>query len=62
MRGSKSSSIIVNKNMTIGEQIAIQKNKKGTKHYIIDSEESVDWLIKKFVAPVYSTKEYREFR
>ena len=47
---------IVNKNMTIGEQLKAQEKKKGKKHFIINSEESVDWFIKTLIAPENSKK------
>lgn len=54
--------IIITKDMHISEQIRAQDKKKGSKHFYIDSEESVDWLIKQFVAPEFSKKSYQQFR
>ena len=48
--------------MPIRDQIRMQDNKKGKKHYLIDSEDSVDWFIRTFVAPEHSKKSYIQFR
>ena len=53
---------IVDKNMSIKEQINKQDNKKGKKHFILDSEDSIDWFVSKYIAPAHSTKSYQDFR
>ncbi len=49
---------IVNKRMPIRDQIRAQENKKGKKHYMIDTEGQVEWFIKTYVAPELSKKSY----
>ena len=53
---------LVNKNMSIRDQIRAQDNKKGKKHYLIDSEDSVDWFLRTIVAPEHSKKGYLQFQ
>ena len=53
---------LVNKNMSIRDQIRAQDNKKGKKHYLIDSEDSVDWFLRTVVAPEHSKKGYLQFQ
>lgn len=55
---TKNPKLIVNKSMSIGEQIRAQATKKGRKTYIINDEESLDWFIKNYVAPEFSKKSY----
>jgi len=52
---------IVDRSMSIGEQIKKQANKKGKKTYIIDSEESLDWLLKQSLVPHNSMKSTQKF-
>ena len=44
--------------MPIRDQIRAQENKKGKKHYMIDTEGQVEWFIKTYVAPELSKKSY----
>lgn len=49
---------VVTKGMSLREQLDINKQKKGKKTYLLNSEESVDWFIKKFVSPEYQKKSF----
>jgi len=48
--------------MPIRDQIRTQDNKKGKKHYFIDSEEQVEWFLNSIVAPEMSKKSYLKFK
>ncbi len=48
--------------MSIRDQIRAQEHKKGKKHYLIDTEEQVEWFLNTYVAPELSKKSYLQFK
>ena len=56
---SASRKSVVTKGMSLREQLDLNRSKKGKKTFLLDSDEAVDWFMKKYVSPEFQKKSYQ---